>query len=169
MPCGLCNAIESRGDKHQPWCPLSDHPTTPDTFEFQQSIRRALPTAEVYISPEAPAMRVGVFVRYLDGKPKAVHIGKVPEGAPRGEFRRLPVYYPAWVAAHTVEEVMTLGEKTHPGQPYRTVSYWESIAHIRGHLDLLYDGDTGEPHLAHIITRAAMALDRLLASELGEV
>lgn len=100
-----------------------------------------------------------INIRYFNGYPHAVHIGKVPEGAPVGEYRPLPTYWTAWVASGIVEQVMVNGADTHPGQDYRTISYEENLAHLKTHLDLLFDGDTSEPHLDHILARAAMAAE----------
>jgi hypothetical protein len=159
--CSLCNARPERGEKHQPWCPKSDEPIElikkESTFEFQQSIRAALPARD----PEVPALRNGMFIRYVEGVPKSVHIGNIPAGATSREYRRLPNYYPAWVASHTIDRVMRLGERKYPNHPYLQISIEEHFTHFFEHVYALQRGDTSEPHLEHAMTRAAFILDIL--------
>ena len=64
-------------------------------------------------------------------------------------------------ALRVIAEVMQRGRATHTGQDWRNLPASFHLERARRHLDLLSQGDTTEPHLAHAATRLLMSLELL--------
>jgi hypothetical protein len=62
------------------------------------------------------------------------------------------------LALGVIKDVMERGRITHVGD-WRELPASFHIDRARRHLDLLAQGDTSEPHLAHAATRLLMALE----------
>jgi hypothetical protein len=65
-----------------------------------------------------------------------------------------------------ITRVLKCGEVTHPGDEWKRVDAGVHFDHMLGHLEHAtrgeIDADSGQPHLAHAITRGIMALHHVL-------
>lgn len=72
-----------------------------------------------------------------------------------------------WSALYDVIRVLEHGEIKHPGDEWRSVSTYEHIEHMLGHIVACgdhcnqRDNESGEFHLAHAIARGLFALAKL--------